>query len=497
MANHAVLMAGLKGIHSLGRGTGAHRIATILRKEGWDVEVLDFMVSWTNEELIEFFQSRLTSDTKFVGYSYTFHTWESRFGKVFDWIKTNYPDIKIIVGGVGVETCPLDAHYYINNYAEYAILEIIKNILGTATDKLKYTLHRSGKLIRANLDYPAYPLPSLQVSFENRDFIDPRETLVVETCRGCKFKCDFCTYPILGVTGDHSITAESYISHLKEDYERWGVTNWNVADETFNDRSEKIEKFANATAQLNFKPNLTGFIRADLLVSRKHDWPMLQEMGFWGQWYGIESFNWPSAKSVGKGMKPDRLKEGLLEVKDYFQKHGNYNGTMSFIIGLPYETEQTVNDAWTWLKNNWEGQSAIYYALYIPKSEYTEELNTLSTSWQSRGYTEMSDEVSFVPTATGLSGPGTYFVEGLKSGVRWKTEYLDFEKAHKMVDQFYRFSNNYFAVHNFSMGHFRMAFERDEEWLGVPKGRRSMWLTADKAVEEFQRQYVIKKLNHK
>ena len=39
---------------SIKRAPGAHKIATHLRREGWDVEVLDFVQSWTLEELQEF-----------------------------------------------------------------------------------------------------------------------------------------------------------------------------------------------------------------------------------------------------------------------------------------------------------------------------------------------------------------------------------------------------------------------------------------------------------
>ena len=36
--------------------------------------------------------------------------------------------------------------------------------------------------------------------------------------------------------------------------------------------------------------------------------------------YGVESLHHPSAKSIGKGMDSGRLKEGLLEWKQYAYK---------------------------------------------------------------------------------------------------------------------------------------------------------------------------------
>lgn len=494
---HGIIFGGQKN-QSLGRAAGAHRIATILRQEGWDIEVVDFVTSWSNEQLKEFCKSRITSDTKFIGYSYVFHTWEDRFSEFIDWIRKTYPDIKILVGGMSAEACPIDADFFITGYAEYAVIEILKYLFGNSPNKLKYTLFNKGKLVRALHDYPAYPISDFDITtlHEPRDFIDPRESLIIETARGCKFKCDYCTYPILGVKGDVSRDSKLYAEELQRNYDLWGTTNFQISDETFNDRTEKIEKFANATSQLSFKPNISGFIRADLLASRPQDWPLLEGMGFWSHWYGIDSFNHTSAKSIGKGMDPDKIKQGLIDAKKYFLSKGNYRGTASMIIGLPDESRETVESAWKWFKKNWKGQSVIYYALYIPKTEYSEEISTLSSSWHKKGYTEMSKDITFVPSFTGLSGPGTYFYEGMKTGVKWQHNYINFEQAHQWVDEFYSWQAEYFSAHAFNLSDMNVAFNNIDEWINIPLNK-NLRQTSNTAINEFIKNYIQKKLNWK
>ena len=57
---------------SIKRSAGGHRIASHLREEGYDVEVLDFWPQWTRLQIIQFFQQRVREDTLVVGISVMF-----------------------------------------------------------------------------------------------------------------------------------------------------------------------------------------------------------------------------------------------------------------------------------------------------------------------------------------------------------------------------------------------------------------------------------------
>ena len=463
--NHALILGGLRDDIGL-RATGAHRLATTLRHNGWDVEVLDFIINWTNEELIEFIKSRVSSNTKFIGYSYVFQTWAYRFKDVFDWVKETYPNIKIIVGGQYVDTCPLDAHYYISGYAEIAILEVIKNILGTNTEKLKYTLHRKGKLVRALHDYPAYPISDLEVpiEYEKRDFIQPNENLVLEASRGCKFKCDFCSYPILGVKGDVTRTAESYRKQLQQDHDLWGTTVWNVTDETFNDSTEKLEKYANVSSKLSFNPYLVGYIRPDLLVTKRQDWPLLAELGMFGHYYGVESFNHASAKSIGKGMHPDKIKAGLIDAKTYFSSKGLYKGTISMIIGLPGETRDTIEESKKWLEENWKQQSVLFFPLWISNPELTTQASQLSTTWAQKGYRQMSGSKG---VGAGMTSSNNLLTptDEQASGIAWENDNMNSYDAIKMQGEIKKWSRKHFGVNVFNFNEYTTAYPKFDDWI--------------------------------
>ena len=187
------------------------------------------------------------------------------------WLKQEYPNIKTVVGGQSraiMRTQNID--YYVHGYGEVAMLELVKAMVGNTNANLIFDplFFGSKKVITANKAYPSFPMKSLSIKYEERDDIQPWEWLTMEFARGCIFKCTYCNFPILGVKEDHTRTAEDFESDVRENYDRWGVKNYYVADETFNDYSEKIVKYANVVDKLDFKPVFTGFMRADLLINK-------------------------------------------------------------------------------------------------------------------------------------------------------------------------------------------------------------------------------------
>ena len=97
---------------------------------------------------------------------------------------------------------------------------------------------------------------------QDRDYIQPQEVLTLELARGCKFKCKFCSFTILGVRGDYSRCGDSLKEELEDNYNRWGVSNYSIADETINDSPEKLKKHADVVRNLPFDIRMSGFMRA-------------------------------------------------------------------------------------------------------------------------------------------------------------------------------------------------------------------------------------------
>jgi len=356
------------------RRAGGHRIANFLRDHNWDIEVVDFAAMFSLEELQEGCQSRISSKTKFIAFSCIFQSWPSVIDKLASWLKNRYPNIVTIWGGgyiIPEQTSAID--YYITGYGEIAVLNLLKVISGNAlAQKVIFdSRFTNKKVISADKTCPAFPLHKLSILFEDRDFLLPEEWGHIELSRGCIFKCKFCSYPVLGVKGDYTQDAESFRINLQQNFDRYGITNYYVVDETFNDSTAKISKYADQVEKMSFTPFFSGFIRADLLINRLEDRQHLLRMNFVGHYYGIESFKDKTAKTIGKGMYSEKLKQGLVDIKNFFQTHNRkiYRGSTSMIVGLPYETPESVQQSINWHKKYWHDQHCIWNALYIPSSD--------------------------------------------------------------------------------------------------------------------------------
>jgi hypothetical protein len=302
------------------------------------------------------------------------------------WLKKEYPHIPLVAGSQNDSMRSLNVDWYIYGYGEYAILELLKHFEGGPEPT--HILNT----INAYTKYKSYPKDDLTVTYQENDFIQPREITLIEFARGCKFKCKFCSFPILGVKGDYSRTAQSVYDEMSENYDKWGTEHYIVLDETFNDSSEKIQKFADVIEKLPFQPKMTAYIRGDLIASKPRDWDNLIRMGITSHFYGIESFNHKAAKSVGKGMQTGRIQDGLLEVKEYFQKNaGFYKGHMSLIAGLPYETIDSLRETTRWCSEYWSDQSYHMNVLMIKLLGTAPTLNHSSEfdmNWKDYGYRE-------------------------------------------------------------------------------------------------------------
>lgn len=358
----------------LSKSFGSFKVACNLRQSGYEVAVLSHAHIFSYDEICNILKNLISDKTLFVGFNNMFYksinqdkiqndkdfeggiTYGEReigamlpHGKNLNielkaYIKSLNPDCKLVLGGPTAHDGPLnkDFDYIVMGYADTSIVNLADHL--SKQTKLNKS-HKSlfGMTIINDAKADGYDFVNSVMEYKDYDCILPGETLCLELSRGCIFKCSFCGYPLNGKKKLDYIKHEELIySELMENYNRFGITRYYFLDDTFNDSKEKVEMIYNVSKRLPFKLEYWAYVRLDLLTAHPETIDMIFESGLRAPHFGIESFNKKSSSSIGKGMGKERLITTLNKIKNQWGDEVMLNA--SFIIGLPDDTEETLDD---------------------------------------------------------------------------------------------------------------------------------------------------------
>lgn len=388
------------------RYLGPYQLGFWLEQQGYSYQVIDFIQngplgSMPVDELVAITEKFITPQTKVIGLSSTFFYIQTAnkvnalpdvFKEAMDIIKSKYPFIKFVLGGNKAElytsedTNLFDA--VVVGLAEDVMLELLKFYDNKSPEpKSRRLLQHKTKFYYADdvID-KKFDIQTSRHIWSDKDCIMPGESLPLELSRGCIFKCKFCQYPLLGRSKyDYTRSMECVREELVYNYEKWGVTNYYLLDDTFNDTVQKVQDFYEMTKTLPFKIQYATYLRADLLHRFPETIPWLKDSGLIGAFFGIETFHVDASKSIGKGWS-SKSKEFLLWlVNTAWQNKVVVHFGM--IAGIPGESVESILESATWLKANdihtWNFKSLgiAKYNGHVFASEYAKEAEKYGFTW--------------------------------------------------------------------------------------------------------------------
>jgi len=344
-----------------GKYAGTYKVATELRANGFPTQVIDSIRFLGHNRIKKLIDKFVNEETYFIGISVTLLTgwrdkneWgllEEHLIDLIDHARSINPKVKIVVGGPQIDYASdwpyID--YAVINKGDHAAVALAKHLKygdDLICKKGRHTIHINGD----DYFYTQEEFATSKIVWQDNDIILPGEALPLELARGCIFKCSYCFFDLIGKKiGDWTKAENTLYEELMYNYERYGITQYMLADELVNESVLKLEALARVKQKLPFNFEYTSYGRIDMIVRYPQMIPLLKDSGAIGLAFGIETFHPLAGKAIGKGMDAGRIKDILVDCKEYWKD--DVLVSANFIIGLPEEPVSSIMDTVDYLKN--------------------------------------------------------------------------------------------------------------------------------------------------
>jgi hypothetical protein len=391
---------------------GSYKCAHVLRKNGYRCLVVR-MVSWYEmDELKHLMDQVLTDCTKLIGFSTTFlrqkifdpdkgyqyeplnndrvfsqgKDFENKF---IDYCRKLNPKIKFLAGGSraseGWQNRNMD--YAFIGFSEVAMVNLMDHL--AKNTELKYNKKNIwGVTIMDDRLASSYDFTHDRMEWLPEDVVNAK-SLPIEIGRGCIFRCKFCSYPMNGKKTLDFVKLPDLLCHeLEENFAKYGIRDYMIVDDTFNDHVEKLKALADMAQKLPFQPRFWGYHRLDLICTHPETLPMLNDIGVRALFFGIETLNQQTGRIIGKGFDRRRQIDMIQHIRKTYPDMSLHG---SFIAGLPHESLTSMELTYRMLQN----QEVPLHSWMINGMRInlqTQFKSEIEQNWEKYGYKDLGKD---------------------------------------------------------------------------------------------------------
>ncbi len=325
-------------------------IASLLRREGYHVEFIDYQhFSHVEEFNADLFIKTLGKPAQFVGLSCMSNLLPFAI-LCAEKLKRYYPHCKVILGGVGPSPVAkeiIEAFPFIDSVVEgegeLPMLHFMQGDMGPLPPR---------NIVK---DLDSLPLPAY--SLVDFSLYDAAPSII--TSRGCPYQCTFCTEPHNFGNGVRYRSIDSIVEELELVHSLSGRTLFLFQDDILPLNRSRFRKLLRAFRKLSFPIQWKCFSRVDLM-----DDGLMSEMvdsGCVQVRYGIESGSNKTLKRIKKGFTIEKAYEISKKSVRYFPSvHA------SFIWGYPFESMAEFEATLEWAKRFEEEGITVLLFEYSP-----------------------------------------------------------------------------------------------------------------------------------
>ena len=265
-------------------------------------------------------------------------------------IKLAAPEVTTVLGGPHPSALPeLTASYpgvdlVISGEGELPVLDLLE---GRPYDEIPGLTWTDNGVVRSNprgpliADLDAMPLPDYAgLNVQLYGLILQHDTfngpiMPVMGGRGCPYRCTFCASKVVARRNCRFLSPARFVDHIEDLVDRHGIRDFSFSDETFVLNKRRVREICDEIQRRQLDIRWACLTRVNTV-----DVQILQTMKQAGCRLietGIESGDQDILDRIGKGIKKAQVREACEIIT---QTGIRVNGC--FILGLPYETPETV-----------------------------------------------------------------------------------------------------------------------------------------------------------
>ena len=139
---------------------------------------------------------------------------------------------------------------------------------------------------------------------------------VVETSRGCPFRCTFCNIHLFYRGTYRTKSINRVIQELKIIASQKRGQNILIVDDNFTANMKRVEKICELIIKENIKLDFICQSRTDVIKNNPHVIKKMSKAGFWLFFLGIESFNQKSLEDIHKKLEFRDIVEAIKILQD-------------------------------------------------------------------------------------------------------------------------------------------------------------------------------------
>lgn len=376
---------------------GLYYIATILEKEGYLVEVIDFNILHNQKEREAKIEEIIEKSPKIIGISVMTPTYPQACEISKKIRKKLGKGCKIVYGGYHVTFFPEDslvnglADIIVRGEGEFAMLKLaniyfenshfqiqrlreIPGISYIAKDKI---IHNPPALVRIdNLD---------SLPFPRRDFINPalyRNPATIVGSRGCIARCQFCAAGAWGPLRARS--PENIVEEIEWLTNNYGFRHIYFVDNTFTSDKNRTMKLLNMVKERRIEVTFSAETRVTNVDEELIN--ALAKGGVIAIQFGVESGDPFILKDIKKGITIEQVDKAVELCLSYGIKV-----VCSFVIGHPSDTLETIRRTINYGKKLRRKGAQVLFSLLspFPGTEVfnkREELGVTIVDWDYRNW---------------------------------------------------------------------------------------------------------------